>query len=655
MAEQQCKQINKMENKNYKKVNLTSSNLNAETLDKLRKIIPDVFLENRIDWDKLSAVLGYKVDDRVEKFGFTWAGKIEAIKNVLIPSRATLEPAKEEGIKFDESENIFIEGDNLEVLKLLQRAYFEKIKMIYIDPPYNTGGDFVYKDNFVAPLKGYLEQTGQVDGDGNKLQANRETNGRYHSDWLSMMYPRLKLAWNLLRDDGVIFISIDDNEVHHLRMLMDEIFGEENFIGEFIWNSRQNVDSRALTGVSIDHEYVLCYTKNDGTKIMGRGIDKDKYKNPDNDPRGDWMSSPMDGIATKDKRPNLHYPITNLETKITYYPNPNNGWRFQKSTVDALIAEKRIIWPKDSSSKPRFKRYLNELKSQFTNFSTILKTDYTLQGTRELREIMGLETVKFPKPVDLIKQLVLQGCADGEGIILDFFAGAGATAHAVMSLNVEDGGKRKYICVQLPEGIDVESEAYKAGYKTIADVAKERIRRVSNYLQEEVKHNITLRNFNRDTGMLGKDDDMETLCDFDGGFKVFKLDKSNYLENNFEFDPEISEEENKAAFLKYLNKARQVKLFEKTQELDVVFENIIKEGLSLNSKIQKTKIAESAVYQITDGEKQLLICLENKIALDAVKEFRKVEYKGKIFICLDNALDDTAKANLALNVELKTI
>jgi len=268
---------------------------------------------------------------------------------------------------------------------------------------------------------------------------------------------------------------------------------------------------------------------------------------------------------------------------------------------------------------------------------------------------MRLETVKFPKPVDLVRQLVLQGCADDDGIILDFFAGTGVLAHAVMSVNVVDGGNRKWVCVQLPEGIDVESEAYKAGYKTIADVAKERIRRVSNHLQEEVNHNKTIRNFNKDTGMMGKDDDLEVLSDFDGGFKVFKLDKSNYLENNFEIDPEKSEEENKAAFLKYLNKARQAKLFEKTQELDVVFENIIKEGLSLNSKIQKTKIAESAVYQIEDGEKQLLICLENKISSKTIKELTQPAYKGKLFICLDNALDDTTKANLALNVELKTI
>src|SRR3989338_6998203 len=247
--------------KNYKKVNLTSLDLTSEKLIELMGILPEAFSENKIDWEKLRAVLGNEVDERIEKFSFTWAGKSNAIKNVLIPSKATLCPAKDESVEFDGSENLFIEGDNLEVLKLLQKAYFEKVKMIYIDPTYNTGGDFVYRDDFTAPLKSYLQQTGQVDAEGNKLQTNRETSGRYHSDWLSMMYPRLKLAWNLLRDDGVIFVSIDDNEVHHLRIILDEIFGEENFLSTFIWKKKGTSTNVEGASVSSLTEYIVAYEK----------------------------------------------------------------------------------------------------------------------------------------------------------------------------------------------------------------------------------------------------------------------------------------------------------------------------------------------------------------------------------------------------------
>lgn len=620
-----------MPTKKYKKVNLTSSNLSEDKLAELRQILPEAFSENKIDWEKLRAVLGDKIDERIEKFSFTWAGRSNAIKSVLIPSKATLRPAKNESVKFEESENLFIEGDNLEVLKLLQKAYFEKVKMIYIDPPFNTGSDFVYRDDFAAPLRNYLQQTGQVDTKGNNLQTNRETSGRYHSDWLSMMYPRLKLAWNLLRDDGVIFVSIDDNEAHHLRMLLNEVFGEENFIAQFIWQSRQQVDSRTLTGASSDHEYILCYSKTPNTRIQGREIDKTKYRNPDNDPRGDWMSSPLDGVATKERRPNLHYTIVNPETRDKYEPSPENGWRFQKSTMMELIKDGRMLWPKNKKSKPRFKRYLNELKNEYTGLSTILDVDFTSDATRELRQIMGMETVKFPKPVSLVQLLVSQASIDSENdIILDFFAGSGTTAQAVLEQNQKDGGNRKFILVQLPELSDTVSDMYKAGYKTIADVAKERIRRVIRGYRDEPRR-------------------------INEGFKVFKLTESNYQENQFEFDPEKSEEENKRLFADYLSKVKQAKLFETQKAIDVVYENIVKEGLSLNSRITEQKIGKNLVYFVIDGERRLLVCLDKKINEKTVSEITSKDYKGKVFICLDDALDDTAKANLGLNVELKTI
>ena len=495
-----------MENKNYKKVNLTSSNLGAETLDKLRKIIPDVFLENKIDWDKLSAVLGYKVDDRVEKFGFTWAGKIEAIKNALIPSKATLKPAKEEGVKFDESKNIFIEGDNLEVLKLLQRAYFEKIKMIYIDPPYNTGGDFVYKDNFAAPLKGYLEQTGQVDGDGNKLQANRETNGRYHSDWLSMMYPRLKLAWNLLRDDGVIFISIDDNEVHHLRMLMDEIFGEESFVGQI---TREQIKGGSQSSsIRIVHDYILIYAKNIGETNFS-GYEREGIKLNLSDEKGAYAKgrelNKWGAASRREDSPSMYFPIPGPNGEEVY-PIRNDGsqgrWRLGKKKMMEKATDGDIIFEKREDGSYIAYEKIRDDSPKITQFTTIFRDKYiNAKGTELLKSLFDVERAYFDysKPVELIKDLMVLADVNNSDIVLDFFAGSGTTAHAVMELNTEDGEKRKWINVQLPEKVAENSEAEKAGYKTIADITKKRIILAINFLQDELSHNRALRNFNKDT------------------------------------------------------------------------------------------------------------------------------------------------------------
>jgi adenine-specific DNA-methyltransferase len=608
-----------------KKVNLTSSNLSKEKLVELRRILPEAFSEEKIDWDKLKTVLGAEIDPRTEKFNFIWTGKNEAVKNVLIPSGATLRPAMDESIDFDKSENIFIEGDNLEALKLLQKTYFKSIKMIYIDPPYNTGGDFVYHDDFSSPLKNYLEQTEQIDSEGNKLRTNVETSGRYHSDWLSMMYPRLKLAWNLLREDGVIFVSIDDNEVHHLRMLMDEIFGEESFIAQLIWKSRQNKDNRNTTGASIDHEYVLCY----GNRLRGDERKKEQYKNPDNDPRGPWVSGNMVGLLPEDQRPNCHYDLINSSTGINY-GKPKLGWRYDKGTMGRLIEEKRIIFPENKNGRPRRKVFLSELKDEFTGFSSIIgKEIFTRNGTAEVNSIFGFPAMDFPKPSMLIRDLIMQGCEEN-GVVLDFFAGSGTTAQAVLELNEEDGGNRKFILVQLPEATKAESQAYREGFKTIADVAKERIRRV----------------------IKGYGDNPTPL---DDGFKIFKLGKSNYIENNFDFDPKKSEEENATAFNIYLAKAKQNSLFDETMDISVVYENIIKEGLSLNSKISQFKLGKTDMYKINDGERELLISLDKKLDTGAVKELTSADYKNKTFICLDSALDDTAKANLGLHLELKTI
>jgi adenine-specific DNA-methyltransferase len=546
-------------------------------LAELRQKFPEVFTEAEIDLEKMQNFLQCKFSEDKDRYRMTWAGRKAAIQQVQVKTTNTLVPEPEQSVNFETTGNVFIEGDNLEVLRVLQKSYYGKVKVIYIDPPYNTGNDFVYHDDFKQNKGNYHQASGITDEEGNVLSEhslvkNSKDQGHYHSNWLSMMFPRLYLAKNLLRQDGIIFISIDDNEAPRLRLLMDEVFGEENFISQFIWKSRQNVDSRSLTGASNDHEYVLCYARNQGTSLRGKEINKDKYKNPDNDPRGPWMSSAMDGIATKEKRPNLHYIITNVKTGIEYKPSAANGWRFQRSTVDKLIEENRIIWPKDQNSKPRFKRYLNELQREFTGFSSMLNADFTLVGTRELRDLMDMETVKFPKPTSLLNVLLKQVPADNdEIIILDFFAGSATTAQAVMSLNAEDGGNRKWICVQIGESCDRDSESYQAGYKTIADIARERIRRAGKKIQKA-----------------------KEIKKLDIGFKSFRLAKSNFPV----WQGSVQDEHD------LLN---QMDLFANAQQHDakpinLLYELILKEGLAINIDIQQKKSESGTYYLINQGK-----------------------------------------------------
>lgn len=616
--------------KNYKKVQLTSSNLGEKKIEKLRHVLPEAFSENKIDWDKLKAALDGQIDGRTEKFSFAWAGKGNAIKNVLVPSKATLRPANDESVDFDKSKNLFIEGDNLEVLKLLQKAYFEQIKMIYIDPPYNTGGDFVYHDDFKAPIKGYLEQTGQADAEGNKLQTNTETSGRYHSDWLTMMYPRLKLAWSLLKPDGVIFISIDDNEVHHLQMMLNEIFGEEN-VETMVWHKVGDDSGRMKVTYRfrLEHEYILVAYKNKNQVFFKKYKEDRNYKNiytnPDSDRRGEYKQGIISNTEEKSNKKSERYytVITPSGKEIT------RQWRVIKEEFDKLRADNRIYFGKKGDSVPSLKVFINEQKDA-TPISILqgLGTAKTA-GMALLNIFDGKRVFDYPKPVELIKRLI-QISTKGSDLILDFFAGSGVTAQAILELNQEDKNHRKFILVQLPEQTEIKSEAYRAGYKTIADIAKERIRRV----------------------IKGYGNKPTPIND---GFKVFKLGQSNYVENQFEYDPEKSDEENQAAFAKYLEKAKQSSLFPKVKDLDVVYENIVKDGLSLNSVITQNKLGKNSICQVKDGDRELLISLDAKLDKDTIKLLTDKEYKGKTFVCLDNALDDTAKANLGLHVELKTI
>ena len=460
-----------------------------ENLEALKDIFPEAFSEDGVNFETLRQLLGDAVDEGEEKYGLNWHGKKKARQIALTPSTGTLRPCKEESVDWDTTQNLFIEGDNLEVLKLLQKSYAGKVKMIYIDPPYNTGKEFIYPDRFQDNLDTYLKYTGQKDDEGLSTSSNSESSGRFHTNWLNMMYPRLKAAKSLLQKDEIIFISIDDGELSGLRLVANEIFGEENFLACFVWKSRQNKDNRTVTGASIDHEYVVCY----GNTIRGDARDYSQYSNPDGDSRGDWTSANMVGIATADRRPNLHYDLIDPKTEINY-GCPDMGWRYEPKTMSRLIAEDRILRPANPNGRPRRKAFLSELGSEFTGFSSIIGAGiFTRDGTADIDTLFESRVFSFPKPVNLISSLIQQGAAQ-EGIVLDFFAGSGTTAHAVMSQNALDGSKRRYILVQLPEPLDPDNRDQKTASdfcdqlskpRNIAELTKERVRRVVTKIKEE--------------------------------------------------------------------------------------------------------------------------------------------------------------------------
>ncbi|MDO8886162.1 site-specific DNA-methyltransferase [Candidatus Oleimmundimicrobium sp.] len=493
-----------------------SLNIAEEKLNKLKKILPEAFTEKKIDWEKLKAALGDDIEFKNERYVLNWAGKSDAFRVLQSPTTATLAPEKDESVNFDSTENIFIEGENLEVLKVLQKSYFGKIKMIYIDPPYNTGNDnFIYPDKFSETRDEYLGRIGDKDETGyltreGLFRKNSKDSGHYHSNWLSMMYPRLFLARNLLRDDGVIFVSIDDNEVHNLRLLLNEVFGEENFVATIIWQKKYSPSNDAKW-LSDNHDYILLYAKSKEIwrpQLLPRTEEANsRYINPDNDPRGDWKPS---GLDVKTYSAKYDYEITVPSGRIVKPPK-GACWRVSKERFQELVKDKRIWFGRDGNNVPAIKRFLSEVKQGITPLTIWLHEEvgHNQEATQELK---GLGIVEFdsPKPVRLMKQIVEISSCDSNDIILDFFSGSGTTAQAVLALNKEDGN-RKFILVQLPEQCDENSEAYKAGYKTIAEIGKERIRRVIKRIEDEQE------------GKLDFGDEKPDL-----GFKVFKLQESNF-------------------------------------------------------------------------------------------------------------------------------
>ncbi len=602
-----------------------SADVVAQNAEHLKTLFPEALTEGKINFQVLRQLLGGEVDEREEKYGLNWHGKRRARQLALTPSTGTLRPCPEESLDWDTTQNLMIEGDNLEVLKLLQKSYAGMVKLIYIDPPYNTGKDFVYPDDYSDNTRNYLKLTGQIDGENQKLSSNTEASGRFHTDWLNMMYPRLKLAKNLLQRDGLIFVSIDDGELPALRLAMDEIFGEENLLAIFVWKSRQNKDNRTVTGASIDHEYVVCY----GVSIRGAARDKAQYQNTDGDPRGDWASANMVGIATADRRPNLHYDLINPETSMNY-GCPKMGWRYDRNTMLRLISEDRILWPAKSGGRPRRKAFLTELESDFTGFSTIIGEGvFTRDGTADIYSLFDTKVFSFPKPVGLIQDVIEQG-AQGGDVVLDFFAGSGTAGHATIAQNSVDGENRRYIVVQLPELLDPANRDQKTAAdfcdllgksRNIAELTKERLRRAA-------------RKSKRDNPTFSGD----------LGFRVFKLDTSNIRA----WEPYRNDLEEML-----LDNIDHVK--PDRSEEDILYELLLKLGLDLCIPIETRIIARKSVRSIGAGT--LIVCLDETITLEEVEPLALgiAEWHAELapvgdstVILRDSAFaDDVTKTNIA--------
>lgn len=612
------------------KMRFESPDMTAQNIDRIAALFPNCVTEmldeehstpekkvykRAVNFEMLKQMLSPDVVDGDEAYEFTWVGKKAAIVEANKPIRKTLRPCVAESKDWDTTENLYIEGDNLEVLKLLQESYLGKVKMIYIDPPYNTGNDFIYADDFMRSQEEENEQMGMYDEDENRLFKNTDTNGRFHSDWCSMIYSRLLLARNLLTEDGVIFISIDDNEVTNLRRVCNEVLGESNFIAQFIWQSRQNKDNRNISGVSIDHEYIICYSKQCGQRIF-RGTERktELYNNPDDDPRGPWTSANMVGLATKDARPNLHYDLINPYDGINY-GCPTKGWRYDRNTMKRLIDENRIIWPDSPTGRPRKKSFLFELSDNLPGYSSVFSSGvYTNTATKELASIFDGYLFDFPKPVEIIRQLIQQVTAP-EDIILDFFSGSATTAHAVMQLNAEDGGHRKFIMVQLPESCDEKSEAYKAGYKNICEIGKERIRRAGEKIRTDLGGDAAINLFaaiaNPDLeDKLNEkfDDKMDKVKNLDIGFRVLKLDDTNMKDVYYAPD---DYDQNMLAGL-------ESNIKDDRTDLDLLFGCLIDWGLPLSLPYKSEQLGGCTVHTYNDGD--LIACFDKNIPESVVKE-----------------------------------
>ena len=576
--------------------------LTEGNIARIRELFPNCVTEARdasgklklaVDFDQLRQELSNSiVEGPQERYHLNWPGKREALLTANAPIAKTLRPVREESVDFDTTKNLFIEGDNLEALKLLQETYLGKVKMIYIDPPYNTGNDFVYEDDFAEDAEDFFLKSNQKDEKGNRLVANTESNGRFHSDWLSMIYPRLKLARNLLREDGCIFISIDDGEAHNLKRLCDELFGEENFIADLIWEKRftRNNDARLMSFVT---DHIIFYRKSDALNLLRepRTEKSDSiYSNPDNDLRGKWTSVSYISQRTKDERKNLSYAIKNPITGEDVI-HPVNAWKYSYDQYLIHAQENRLHWGKTGENQfPRLKRFLSELKDGIVpvNLWSYRETGTSDDGTKEVNDLIGKDIFNYPKPTSLLKRMLQLSTKDHD-IVLDFFSGSASTAHAVMQLNSEDGHKRKFVMVQIPEICDEKSQAFKTGYKTIAAISKERIRRAGKKIKEE-------------NGL--------TATDLDIGFRVLKIDTSNMAE--VYYTPDGVKQDDLLAAVDNIRPDRSPE--------DLLFQVIIDWGSAhlLTAPIARKTIQKKTVFFV-DGN-ALAACFDTGITEELVKE-----------------------------------
>jgi len=631
---------------------LTSQNVLEDKIAALQELFPEVFAEGKVDFERLKQALGESIDEGRERYGLSWAGKSEAIRNLQAQSVGTLAPLPEESVNFETTENIFIEGDNLEVLKLLQKSYHNQIKMIYIDPPYNTGKEFIYPDNFREGLEDYLRYSGQKNGEGIKLTTNTETDGRFHSKWLNMMYPRLFLARNLLRDDGVIFVSIDDHEAYNLRLLLNEIFGEENFLGIIVW---EGATDNNPTQIAIEHEYILAFAKNksninsawknqssaaksvmlseyqklkdllkDNVELIQKEFRKFVRRNQASlNPITHYNRVDERGVYTGSRK--VHnpkaggyvYDVIHPDTKKVCVP-PVNGYRYPEERMKGLIAEERILFGKDENQVIQIKEYLEDYESKL---SSVIEID-SRAGSNELKSLFPGDQKVFlnPKPVVLLREL-LEFCTGAEDLILDFFSGSCTTAQAILDLNHDDGGNRHFVMVQLPEPTE-NSE-----FKTIAEVGKERIRRAVNKIEEE------------ENGKL----DLNGSSHQDRGFKVFKLTESNF--KIWDGTAPQNVEQLSVLLQEFAENVRPG-----TTKLGMLYEILLKAGFPLTAKVEKLEIAGQEIYAIENQE--LFICLEYEILEETVRQLLTYQPKPKQFISLDSSFrgNDQLKTNTQLQM-----
>lgn len=600
-----------------------SMNLEQANMDKLKAAFPECFAEGKLDIDKLLSLCGEYIDNDFEKYKFEWKGKAESLRLAQKRSTGTLRPCPEDSVNWDTTQNLYIEGDNLEVLKLLQTAYFRKVKMIYIDPPYNTGNDFVYEDDFADPMARYKEVTQQT------TKSNPETMGRFHTNWLNMMYPRLHLASNLLRDDGVIFISIDDNEVFNLKKICDEVFGEENFVAII---TREAIKGGSLSkNIRNVHDYILCYAKR-LEEIDFSGIETDGIELNLKDEHGRYAKgrelNKWGAGSRREDSPSMFYPIPGPNGEDVY-PIRNDGsegrWRLGKEKMFQLLNNGNAIFePRGDGTYIVYEKLRND-SPKIKQFTTLFTQDYiNAKGTEEIKKLFEKERAifDFSKPTELIKSFLLMN-NDKDCIVLDFFSGSATTAHAVMQLNKEDGGNRKFICVQLPEVCEENTEAYKAGYKTICEIGKERIRRAGKSLTET------------DAQLTLDDADKSPL---DIGFRVLKLDSSNLKT----WDTTPVEEEQMSLFVERMNNMVHRVKTDRT-DMDMVFEVMLKLGVQPTTVVEKKDVNGKIVYTV-GNDSLLLICLAENVKpadVEAMAEFAP----GKIVISRDSFADDTAMAN----------